>query len=203
QLEPGRGGVGLGLPIVKRLVQALHGHIELRSDNASGTTFICSLPVVMADGFSVPQLQKPQRTHAGYHAEQPVALRRFKVLAVEDDPTSQMILEAVFKKEHIDGVVVGSAEEALEVFKSSTFHLMISDINLPGASGLELIKKIRADQPSLPIIVQSAFAFEQDENRAKDAGATEYLRKPIKYKDIVGVCERYGAYASSASAGVG
>lgn len=197
QLVPGKGGVGLGLSIVSRLAEAMGGTISLESSKEKGTTFLCCTPIQRdeaaldeRDSISVEPREKSRAEAQRREAPS-------RVLAVEDDPTSQMILAAVFKKEGVDGAVVGTAEKGLEVFEESPFDLVITDINLPGMSGLQLLKKLRAQAPSLPIVIQSAFSFEDDSDELRRTGATAFLQKPITYQNIVDVCVQNGIVTKS------
>lgn len=201
QLATGKGGVGLGLSIVSRLVDVLGGSVALKSSMHFGTEFTCKIPVQYAR-----QLEKAPAISANSSDPSSLAYAvpngcAVRVLAVEDDPTSQIILAAVFQKEGIAGKVVDSAESALAELKVSKFEMIITDVNLPGITGLELVEAIRATDPNIPIIIQSAFAFDDDTAQAKKVGATAYLRKPLTYQDIVKVCEQFAGHTKSSSLG--
>ena len=102
-----------------------------------------------------------------------------RVLIVEDDDSLRQAMHAQLAKE---GYLTASAVDASEAFKileKSPHQLVITDLNLPGISGVELLKKIHADYPNTAVIVMTAFGTVQSAVEAMKAGAYDYIVKPI------------------------
>jgi len=115
-----------------------------------------------------------------------------KILVVDDEEDVKTLFEQRFRREiragEFDFAFSGSGEEALEYLdgQGSEAVLILSDINMPGMSGLELLKKIRSKSPTAPPIVMMITAYGDDENhsQAMNLGANDFLTKPLDFSEL-------------------
>ena len=170
----GYGGLGLGLAIVHELVTAHGGTITVSSGGeGQGATFLVRLPRVfvagaVADG-AVPSIA----------AALDLAGRR--ILVVEDNDDARTLLQEVLGEMRGEVHGVGSVAQALEVLDTFDPHLLISDLAMPGSDGFDLIREVRErgwDARRLPAVALSAFAREEDRQRALAAGYQLHFGKP-------------------------
>ncbi len=111
-----------------------------------------------------------------------------KILIVDDEKSVQFLYEKVFKKEVKDGefelIFSISGEDALEKIKNedeNAFQLIISDINMPGLSGFELLKEVKEIRPELSVFMSSAYTDTERQSLAKELGADDYITKPVDF----------------------
>jgi len=111
-----------------------------------------------------------------------------KILIVDDEKSVQFLYEKVFKKEVqanlFEIIFCLSGEEAIEQLKSenaNSFKLIISDINMPGISGFELLQEVKSLLPQLPVYMSSAYTDTERQSLAKDLGADDYITKPVDF----------------------
>lgn len=175
------GGLGLGLAIVRHMVELHGGTVSAHSEGLGrGSTFTVSLPV--AD----TQRLMAVATGSGVAEISPETLSRVRgmsILLVEDDEDSRYMLEVALG---IHGVRVESAEsaaEALEKIKHMRPDVLVSDIGLPGEDGYDLIRKVRAlskpEGGEIPAIALTGYVSVQDRNLALDAGFQDHIPKPV------------------------
>ena len=113
-----------------------------------------------------------------------------RVLVVEDEEVMRTLLEKALKRWHHEPELVGSAEEALRRFRPGQWDLVLSDMRMPGASGLDLLGHLRELEPSLPVVIMTAFASIQTAVEAVQRGAADFLTKPIELSYLQLVVER-------------
>jgi two-component system response regulator PilR (NtrC family) len=107
-----------------------------------------------------------------------------KILVVDDDASIRNMLSIVLKNSGYDAATADSSESALKRLKTETFHLIISDIKMPGISGIELLKKIKVINPEIPVIMITAFASANDAVEAMKLGAEDYITKPFNLDEL-------------------
>jgi len=107
-----------------------------------------------------------------------------KILVIDDDPSIRNMLEIVLKKSGYDVTCTDSGKSALEKLKKETFDLIISDIKMPDITGIELLKKIKAINPEIPVILITAFASANDAVEAMKLGAEDYVTKPFNLDEL-------------------
>jgi DNA-binding NtrC family response regulator len=113
-----------------------------------------------------------------------------KILIVDDEVGILETLRILFKKEGWDVVTAHSAAEAMDALESEDPDLVLSDIRMPGATGLELLSRARSVDPSLPVILMTAQASLQSAVRAVNEGAFYYLQKPFANEELLAICSR-------------
>ena len=112
-----------------------------------------------------------------------------RILIVDDDAGQRSLLDSFLKGQGFETVVVASGEGALEVLASEDIAMMISDVRMPGISGLETLRRARKQRASLPILLVTAFADIREAVGAMRDGALNYLSKPIDLDELL-VCVR-------------
>jgi len=183
------GGLGLGLAIVRHLVE-LHGGIisANNSTNGSGAIFTVKLPLrnqeLQSDISDLP-VQEPPRP------PEVLDLGGLRILVVEDDPDSLDLIKIELTAHGAIVETIDSAIRALEVLKTQTFDLLISDIGLPQTDGYEFIQEVRKQKDengdSIPAIALTAYARTQDRIRALAAGYNTHVAKPVEPHELVTV----------------
>ena len=102
-----------------------------------------------------------------------------RVLVIEDDENLRQVIQIQLSREGYDTSSAASAEEAAAILDKSPFQLVLTDLSLPGVSGLELLKRVRLEYPETEVIVMTAFGTVQTAVEAMKAGAFDYIAKPI------------------------
>jgi PAS domain S-box-containing protein len=186
------GGLGLGLAIVKHLVE-LHGG-EVRAESAgagAGATFTVVLP---CEGEDVARAAGP--VFAGTR----ISLRGVSVLVIDDKEDARELVQRVLEEHEATVESASSATEALALLRRRAPHVLVSDISMPGMDGYELIRAVRrgdvAGAHRVPAMAVTAFAREEDRERALSAGYQAHLPKPIEAGALV------AAVASLAAGGL-
>lgn len=116
-----------------------------------------------------------------------------KVLVIEDDPSNQKIVELVLSKFSCDVKVAGNGELGLEIAQLFLPDLILMDVMMPKMSGFDVLKALRAVKglDEIPVVVISAKASAEDSAQAIGLGATEFLTKPFRIKELQNVVERF------------
>jgi len=176
-------GVGLGLHISKQIVELLGGEITVASEPGRGSTFSFEIPVRGADPVST-ELRAPQVI--GYEGS------RRKILVVDDEPLNRSMLTELLSTVGFDAVEADSPEEALRLLKDQ-FDAVISDIRMPGSDGRALYRQLRSSPATedLVIIASSASVFADDQRLALDAGADDFLPKPVMEEELFEILGRH------------
>jgi DNA-binding NtrC family response regulator len=108
-----------------------------------------------------------------------------RILIVDDDPGQRSLLDSFLKGQGFDTVPVPSGEQALEVLRAGEFSMMISDVRMPGISGLETLRRARKEYAVLPVLLVTAYADVRDAVGAMRDGALNYLPKPIDLDELL------------------
>lgn len=180
-------GLGLGLSIVRHLVEAHGGQVGAFSEGeGQGTTFTVTLPVLVY-GRERPVLE-PGSEGTG-DAVQERRLRDVRVLVVEDEPESREMLSSLLTESGAEVRGVVSADGALEQIETFAPHVVVSDIELRGEDGYMLARKLRRlsaeNGGKIPAIALTAYARSVDRVRAFDAGFQMHLSKPVEPAELI------------------
>jgi PAS domain S-box-containing protein len=181
------GGLGLGLSIVKSLVEMHGGNVHASSEGPGrGATFTITLRAAPAvAGRDVPP---PRATHI----EVSDRLTGARVLVVEDDGDARELARAILERSGASVIAVESAEDALVHLNASSPDLIVSDLAMPGTDGFEFMRRVRRAAPDgmrhVPAIAVSAYARAEDRASAVEAGFDAYLAKPYPPEALVSSC---------------
>ncbi len=179
------GGLGLGLNVAQSLVEAHGGTIKAASAGCDrGATFAVTLPAFRG------VLPDPRKTPAP--PPTPDAARSLRVLMVEDHEDTRRVLRRLLERWGHRVQTAGSVAEARAILGTETFDLLLSDLGLPDGTGLEVVATLRA-QSDIPAIAMSGYGMEADLARARTAGFTEHLVKPVAAERLREVLDRLGA----------
>ncbi len=181
---------GLGLPIVKRILEYCDGTIEVTSELGKGTTFTVMIPVRVDNA-------KPLDKAVDRNIDT-VALLGKRVLLSEDHPVNQKVASRILEKAGIEVTIVSNGKECVEKFLSSPqnwFDAILMDIRMPIMTGLEASRAIRAskhpDGLSIPIIAMTDNAFMEDRKISMESGMNSHLSKPIKPNELFETLIKY------------
>ena len=173
-------GTGLGMSIVKRLVDMMDGSIDIISEVGVGTTVILNFV------FKVREESDGEEVHDFSTSPLVVDLRDRRVLVVEDNELNQEIVKSILEDEGIIVDIVSDGLQAVDVIKHSQpgdYDFVLMDIQMPNLDGYEATRLIRAldcePLAKIPIIAMTANAFEEDKKKALSVGMNAHLAKPI------------------------
>ncbi|WP_395740160.1 response regulator [Prosthecobacter sp.] len=180
------GGLGLGLAISKALVTAHGGTIRATNRTGEpGAVFTVSLPL----GQPQPPSQQPAQPAApGSRQPSSSAAKAASILLVEDHADSAAVLSRMLASRGYQVQVATTVAEALDLAAAHPFDCLVSDLGLPDASGLELMKTLAASHP-LPAIALSGYGMESDVQRSLAAGFKHHLTKPVDFQQILHVLQ--------------
>ena len=185
------GGLGLGLAIVRNLVELHGGTIRAESlGNKLGATFTVILPIKSDQGLAGPQAIHFDSQNGSIGAGSvPVRLDGIRVLIVDDEANAREALGEMLRSCGAEIRAAETAKEALESFQQFKPHVLVSDIAMPGEDGYSLIEKIRTLSPAkggnTPSLALTAYAGVDDARRALSAGFQAHLAKPVDGQHLV------------------
>ena len=192
-------GLGLGLSIVRHLVELHGGTVEAGNNtDGNGAVFTIKLPVMVVSKSMEQLVQQSQQTAAGINSnfafDCPPDLSGIKVLAVDDEPDARALLQTMFEQCGAEIETCASAAEALERLDDYNPDVLVSDIGLPGEDGYSLIRKVRAAETvtgkRLPAVALTAFARTEDRYQALAAGYNMHVPKPVEPAELALVISR-------------
>ena len=188
QLGDKSKGTGLGLPIVKSLVDAMGGTITVKSHLGKGTEFIIELHVSPAESKAEKEISEISEEK----------LKGAKVLLVEDNDINIYVAQAILEKVECEVTVAKNGQEAIECFSNSEegyFDAILMDVRMPIMDGIEATRAIRAlkrpDASTVPVIAMTADAFDEEKRKTLDAGMNYHLSKPINPPVLYGILSEY------------
>lgn len=181
-------GTGLGMSIVKKIIDRMNGTIVVTSKEGEGSTFVITLPFEIAE--------KPEEIPAEMDGE--VNIAGLHLLLAEDNELNAEIARTLLEDEGAITTIVNDGQQAVDIFsrnKPGTFDAILMDIMMPEMDGLSATKAIRAldreDAGTIPIIAMTANAFDEDEKKCMEAGMNAHLVKPLDIQKIKEAVCRY------------
>ncbi len=181
-------GVGLGMSIVKKLVDQHKGTVEIDSQIGKGSVVRITLPLRINEAWNEQPMTEEQNVSG--------SIAGMRVLLVEDNEINCEIVQYILQDAGAKVVTAGNGKIAVDVFASSdpgTFDCILMDLMMPVMSGYEAARMIRSlNRPDaqVPIIALSANAFDEDIALSKDAGMNEHLAKPVDIREMFKVMNR-------------
>jgi PAS domain S-box-containing protein len=179
ELDRSQGGLGIGLTLVKRLVELHGGSIDAASDGPGyGSTFTVRLARIPAPALAVPAAPAP-----------PAARASRRVLIVEDNADSREMLRAIVELAGHEVEVAGDGPKGVESALTIRPQVALVDVGLPGFDGYEVARRIRATEPGRDMVLLALTGYGQDADRraAMDAGFDHHLVKPVEAAVLLGL----------------
>ena len=183
-------GTGLGMAIVKGLVEQMHGSVEVSSTLGVGSTFVITLPFDIAE----PAEEKTARKDDAGQAD----IRGLRLMLVEDNDLNAEIAKILLEDAGASVTVVSDGQQAVNLFRekpAGTFDVILMDVMMPVMDGLTATKAIRAldrpDAKTVPIIAMTANAFAEDAKKCLAAGMNAHLAKPLDIGKVIATIAQY------------
>ncbi|MEZ7196490.1 PAS domain S-box protein [Pseudodesulfovibrio karagichevae] len=174
-------GTGLGLGIVRRLVQLMGGSISVDTEEGEGTTIYFTIQSRLAELPDDPAHDQVVPSRNG----------GLSILVAEDERVNRVVVQRILEKLGHRAVCVGSGEEAIKILREQSFDLFLSDIQMPGLDGVATTKVIRGDLGlDIPVIALTAHAMQGDRDRFIAAGMNGYVSKPFEIDRLQQEIER-------------
>jgi PAS domain S-box-containing protein len=188
----GRGGLGLGLAIVRHLVELHGGTVDaVSAGEGHGTTFVVRLPMKVVHGVPAAE-ERRERALDPTHPSRPLtSLHGVRILAVDDDADALKLVRETLEAVGSNVAVASSGPTALKTIAEFRPHVLIADIGMPGMDGIELIRRIRQSPDrttrEMPAAALTAFARSEDRVASLQNGFQMHLAKPVDPAELVAV----------------
>ena len=177
------GGTGLGLTIVKKLIEILGGKIKLESIHGKGSSF--SFELQFKAGEKQIQVAVKPKTY------DESVLKNKKILLVEDNKINQMVSKKMLENKGILCELIDNGEDAIEMAKNNTFDLILMDVHLPGINGTVATKHIRKFDTKTPIIALTAISLNENRETLLSFGMNDVITKPFIPEEFYATIAQY------------
>lgn len=174
-------GTGLGLALSKKLVELLKGEIKLFSIKGEGSTFSFYVPI---DNEQKISITRPSVTGETNWSSK-------NILIAEDTESNYFFIEAFLERTHVNLIWAQDGQEAIDLFKKNNINLVLMDIMMPEKDGYDATREIKAINPNVPVIAQTALALPDDEEKCYAAGCDYVLVKPINSEDLIASIKKF------------
>jgi PAS domain S-box-containing protein len=189
------GGLGLGLAIVRHLVELHGGTVRAESAGSEqGATFNVQLPLARLRNAEFGlRIDEKANEQSAINNPQSVILEGLRVLVVDDEQDARALIQAVLETQGAEVVAAGSAREALAAFETFKPDVLVSDIGMPDEDGYALIRQVRARGPArgggIPAAAVSAYVGEDNRRQALAAGFQLHVAKPVDPAELIAVVQ--------------
>ena len=174
----GEKGTGLGLAIVKRIIEEHSGEIWVESEKNKGAAFSFTLPYKSAE--------------EGNKSGVPFDWSTKTVLLIEDDESNRIFIEKVLKPTKARVISCSNGTDGMKNYQNHPeIDLILLDLKLPGKSGFDIIREVRSKDKKIPIVVQTAYAWSGDKEKAIEIGSSDYYTKPIDKDSFLSILKNY------------
>ena len=185
------GGLGIGLAIVKQLVELHGGSVRASSaGEGQGATFAITLPLAAICVEEDKQPRRPPQSNSDPTFGSAPSLKGITVVVVEDDPDARELVRRMLQKCGATVVTAASADEGLDAVKRHRPNVIVSDIGMPGRDGYEFMRSVRALNDgcgAAPAVALTALAGAEDRRRALLSGFQTHMAKPVEAAELVAV----------------
>ncbi|MBD0373409.1 MAG: response regulator [Pyrinomonadaceae bacterium] len=184
------GGLGLGLAIVRHLVELHGGTVDVTSaGDGLGATFSATFPLLAVSNATAANRPAASSSKDKQSFSQQFRLEGLRVLVVDDEPDTRKVISALIEKSGAEVRTCASAHEALETLTAWKPDVLMSDIGMPGEDGYSLIKKVRSLSAEsggrIPAAALTAYAREEDRQRVLAAGYQMHVAKPVGSRELI------------------
>jgi PAS domain S-box-containing protein len=187
-------GIGLGLSIVRSLVELHGGRIRVGSEGAGrGATFTIDLPFIESAPANAERSQKSTTPIASKRAMELPTLRGLRLLVIDDQEYTRELVTAIFRRTHADVQNASSVREGLRQFEAAPPDVVVCDLAMPEEDGFAFVRAVRALPPPLnatPVIALTAFGRPEDRQNALMSGFDDYLKKPLDPEELASAVRR-------------
>ena len=179
------GGTGLGLSIVKKLVELAGGKIWVKSESDHGSDFYFTMPFF-------PVIKEDHSNKSIQLDKNKIDWNGKTILVAEDDDDNYFFLQEMLIDTGVTLIRARDGKETLDIALGyNGIDLILMDIKMPLINGYEATKQIRLVKKDIPIIVQTAYAMEEDRNKALNASCNDYISKPIEINALLIILSKY------------
>lgn len=177
------GGTGLGLTIVKKIIELLDGKINVESKVNIGSTFTFEIPLKVGRKTREIRLTKKGKNYKSFEGK--------IILVVEDNKINQMITKKMLENKGILCEIIDNGEESIEKCRDKKFDLILMDVHLPGINGTIAAQQIRKFDSTTPIIALTAISLNENRETLLSYGMNEVITKPFNPEDLYNIINKY------------
>ncbi|NMM63429.1 response regulator [Clostridium sp. P21] len=180
------GGSGLGLAISKQLTEIMGGNLLVKSKLGKGSDFYFVLTFKIGKGLKV---------NSKHNFKVNEVTKNLNILLAEDDKLNQQVISRMIKERGYSIDIANNGEEAVSMYKSDKYDVILMDIQMPIMNGIEAAKIIKEKDKHIPIIAITAYALKGDREKFLSNGMDDYIPKPVKMDKLFTVIEAHTAFS--------